>query len=193
MAMNPRILAFAGSAREESFNKRLVRIAANGAKAAGGDVTLLDLRDYPLAIYDADYEAQEGVPANARKLKKIFAAYDGLLIASPEYNSSMSGLLKNTIDWISRPVDDEKSLAAFTGKVVAIMSASPGGLGGLRGLVHLRAILGNLQMLVLPDQIAISEAHNAFNSDGSLKDAKRQAAVEKIGATLANTIAKLKA
>jgi len=194
MPTKPKILAFAGSTRTDSLNKKLVRIAAAGAKAAGADVTVIDLRDYPLAVYDGDNEEREGLPANAKKLKQLFLAHDGLLISSPEYNSGMSGVLKNVIDWVSRKeTDDEKDLACYTGKVAVIMSASPGGLGGLRGLVQLRSILGNIKVLVLPEQIAIPAAHEAFNADGTLKDAKRQAAVEKLGATLAQTIAKLKA
>lgn len=194
MANQPKILAFSGSARADSYNKRLVRIAAAGAKRAGAEVTIIDLRDYPMPVFDEDTEAQSGLPASVKSLKALFLAHDGLLIASPEYNSSVTALLKNTIDWVSRSENDaEKPLACFAGKVAAILSASPGGLGGIRGLVHLRAILGNIQVLVLPDQIAVAQAYAAFNEDGTLKDAKRQAGVENIGATLARTIAKLKA
>ncbi len=135
----PKILAFAGSTRSASFNKRLARIAAEGARKAGADVTFIDLRDYPMPLYDGDLEDKEGLPANAKKLKEIFLAHKGLLIASPEYNSSMPGVLKNTIDWVSRVSDPkEVPLACFDGKVATLMSASPGALGGLRGLVHLR-------------------------------------------------------
>ena len=102
MSNAPRILAFAGSAREESFNKRLVRVAAAGAEAAGVACTVLDLRDFPLPIYDGDLEAAEGLPENAKRLRELFLAHQGLLIASPEYNSSISPLLKNTLDWVSR-------------------------------------------------------------------------------------------
>jgi NAD(P)H-dependent FMN reductase len=115
------------------------------------------------------------------------------LISSPEYNSSITPLLKNTIDWVSRPLPGEGSLAAYNGKVAALMSASPGGLGGLRGLVHVRAILGNIGVLVLPDQIAVREAHIAFSEDGRLKDEKRHASIEQLGRTLAATISKLNA
>jgi NAD(P)H-dependent FMN reductase len=145
-------------------------------------------------LYDGDHEEREGLPENAKKLKQIFLANDGLLISSPEYNSGISGVLKNAIDWVSRTeTDDEKPLCCFLGKVAALMSASPGALGGLRGLVQVRAILGNIKVLVLPDQIAVSKAYEAFNPDGSLKDAKQHTAVEKLGATLAATLAKLKA
>jgi NAD(P)H-dependent FMN reductase len=191
MAITPKILAFAGSTRTDSYNKRLVKIAAAGARTAGVEVTLIDLRDFPLPIFDGDLEARDGLPANGRKLKDLFLAHHGLLISAPEYNSSITAVLKNTIDWVSRPVPGEAPLACFDGKAACLMSASPGALGGLRGLVHVRAILGNIKVLVLPDQIAISKANEAFNPDGSLKDPKQQAAVEGLGAQLARVITKL--
>src|SRR5690348_4723633 len=140
--MMPRILAFAGSTSRDSFNKRLVPIAAKGARDAGAEVTLIDLKDFPLPLFDQDLEAEQGMPDNGTKLKKLFIDHDGLLIASPEYNSSITGVLKNAIDWVSRPAPGEPPLVAFTGKVSVLMSASPGALGGLRGLVHVRSILG---------------------------------------------------
>src|SRR5579872_6970211 len=140
MPLNARILAFAGSTREDSFNKKLVKIAAEGARAAGAEVTHVDLRELNLPLYDGDLERNSGLPAGGRKLKDLMLAHDGFLISAPEYNSSVSGVLKNAIDWASRPVPGEKELECFQGKVAAIMSASPGALGGLRGLVHLRAI-----------------------------------------------------
>ncbi len=186
-----RLLAFAGSLRRESYNKRLVRIAVEGARAAGADVTLIDLKDYPLPIYDGDLEQAHGIPENGRKLKQLFLEHQGLLISAPEYNSSITAVLKNTIDWVSRPAPGEPSLAAFLGKVAALLSASPGALGGLRGLVHVRAILGNIRVLVLPEQVAVVKAHEAFQDDGSLKDAKLQEAVLAIGKNLAQTVRKL--
>lgn len=189
-----KILAFAGSSRQGSYNKKLVKAAAQGATAAGADVTFLDLRDLPLPIYDGDLEDKEGLPANAKKLKELLIAHDGFLIASPEYNSSISGLLKNAIDWASRPeTDDEPPLVCFKGKVAVLMSASPGNLGGLRGLVTVRSILGNIGTLVLPDQLAVSKAHEAFADDGSVKDAKQKASIEKLGTELAHILQKLKA
>jgi len=191
MADSPKILAFAGSTRTNSYNKTLVKIAATGARAVGAEVTFLDLRDLPMPLYDEDLEAAEGIPANALRFKEIMVAHQGLLIASPEYNSSISGVLKNAIDWASRPLPGEPSLAAFTDKVAAIMSASPGGLGGLRGLVHVRSILSNIRVLVIPDQIAIVKAHEAFNPDGSLKDSQQQTSVEQLGAKVAHLLKKL--
>ena len=191
MSLAPGILAFAGSTRKESFNKKLVQIAAQGAREAGAEVTVIDLKDYPLPIFDEDLEASDGLPPNALALKKLFLAHHGFVIASPEYNSSITAVLKNTLDWISRPAPGEAPLAAFQGKVASLLSASPGALGGLRGLVHLRAVLGNIGVIVLPDQIAVSKAHEAFDGGGSLKDSKQQASVQSLGRTLAETVRRL--
>ena len=191
MSAKTRILAFAGSARQDSYNKKLVQIAVQGARSAGAEVMLIDLRDFPLPIFDEDFEKESGAPEHARNLKQLFLEHHGLLIASPEYNSSISPLLKNTIDWVSRGAAGQAPLAAYVGKTAALLSASPGGLGGLRGLVHLRSILGNIGVLVLPDQIAVSKAYEAFQPDGSLKDGKQQAAVQNLGATLAAVTAKM--
>ena len=189
--MTPRILAFAGSTRRDSFNKRLVPIACRGARDAGAEVTLIDLKDFPLPLFDQDLEAEHGMPEGGAKLKRLFSEHDGLLISSPEYNSSITGVLKNAIDWVSRPAPDEPPLVAFRGKVATLMSASPGALGGLRALVHVRSILGNIGVIVLPDQIAVAKAHEAFQPDGSLVDPKRQAGVLGLGKTLASFLAKL--
>ena len=187
----PKILAFSGSTRKESYNKMLVRIAGQGAEESGAKVTIADLRDFPLPLFDEDLEAAEGQPQNAIDFKKLMVENDGFLLASPEYNSSISGVLKNMIDWVSRPVKDETSLLAFAGKTVLVMSASPGALGGLRGLVHVRSILGSLGMIVLPDQTAIPKAYEAFSPDGSLKDPKKQSKVIDLGKMLAETTKKL--
>ena len=188
--MTPRILAFAGSTRRESFNKKLVQIAVKGAREAGAEVTLLDLKDFPLPLFDQDLEAEHGMPEGGAKLKRLFSEHDGLLISSPEYNSSITAVLKNAIDWVSRPAPDEPPLVAFRGKVATLMSASPGALGGLRGLVHVRSILGNIGVIVLPDQVAVPKAHEAFRPDGSLTDAKQQAGIEALGKTLASILIK---
>lgn len=192
MAYTPKILAFAGSARTDSYNKKLVQVAVNGARAVGAEVTYIDFRDLPMPLFDEDLEQAEGMPENARKFKKLMIAHDGLLIACPEYNSSITPVLKNAIDWASRPGENEPPLVAFANKVAAIMSASPGALGGLRGLVTVRSILGNIKVIVLPDQIAVPKAYEAFNPDGSLVDPKQQESVEHLGASVANVAAKLK-
>lgn len=187
----PKILAFAGSTRTDSFNKKLVKIAATGAMEGGADVTVIDLRDFAMPLYDGDLEQQQGLPSTAKKLKDLMLSHQGFLISAPEYNSSISGVLKNTIDWVSRPSAGEESLACFKGKVAGIMSASPGGLGGLRGLVHVRAILENISVLVIPDQIAVSKAHEVFNADGTLKDKKQEDQVKRIGSSVAKLLLKL--
>lgn len=191
MSVQPRILAFAGSARKASYNKLLVKVAARGAAAAGADVTVADLRDYPLPIYDGDLEAEQGIPSNAIELREMILAHHGLLIATPEYNSSISPLLKNTIDWVSRPVNGEDGLAPFKNKVAVLMSASPGGFGGLRGLKEVRSIFGNIGVMVLPDQLAVGKAHEAFTADGGMTNPKQQASVEALGATLACVLGRL--
>ncbi|HYF49256.1 MAG TPA: NAD(P)H-dependent oxidoreductase [Planctomycetota bacterium] len=192
MAYTPKILAFAGSLRAESWNKKLVKIAINGAKAAGANVTYIDLRDFPLPVFDEDLEKADGLHPNARKLKDLFLANDGLLISCPEYNSSITAALKNAIDWVSRPVPGESALQCFDGKVVSLMAASPGALGGLRGLVTVRSILGNIKCIVLPDQVAVPKVHEVMNPDGTLKDAKVQSSIEALGANVAKVVAKLK-
>lgn len=187
--MAAKILAFAGSARRDSFNKKLVRVAARGAEQAGAEVTLIDLADYPLPVYEGDLE-QQGTPENVAKLKELFKAHDGLLLSCPEYNSSITPLLKNTIDWVSRPAEGEPMLAAYQGKVAALLAASPGGLGGLRGLVTVRSILSNIGVVVLPQQYALSKAHEAFEGD-EITDERQRGAVEAIGAELANFLGRL--
>jgi NAD(P)H-dependent FMN reductase len=191
MPTPPKILAFAGSTREGSYNKQLLKLAAAAASKAGGDVQVIDLRDFHLPIYDGDLESREGLPENARKLKQLFISHQAILISSPEYNSSVSGVLKNAIDWVSRPAPGEAPLAGFEGKVAGLLSASPGALGGLRGLVQLRAILGNIRVLVLPDQVAVSRASEAFDAEGRLKDPKLQASVEKLAEKLVDHVRKL--
>ena len=191
MANIPKILAFAGSTRKESYNKKLVKIAVQGARKTGAEVTFLDLRDLPLPLYDGDLEEKEGLPRNARQLKDLMLAHHGFLISSPEYNSGISGVFKNAIDWASRPAPNEPSLACFQNKLASLMSASPGTLGGLRGLVHVRLILSNIGVTVLPTQMAVPKAHEAFLPDGSLKDPKQQAGIEKLGMELAEKLRKL--
>jgi len=192
LSYTPKVLALAGSLRSASYNKKLARVAADCAGAAGAEVTFVDLRDFPLPIFDEDVE-ERGFPENASKLKTLLKAHDGLLLACPEYNSSITAALKNAVDWASRERPDEKPLECFDGKVAALMSASPGGLGGLRGLVVVRMLLGNIRMIVLPDQVAISQAHQAFTPEGALADPKRHAAIEKLAQTLVATLRKLHA
>jgi len=192
MSTVPRLLALGGSLRRDSYNQKLAAVAAEGAREAGAEVTLIALRDYPLPVFDADVEEADGMPENAKKLKALFREHHGLIIASPEYNSSITAALKNAIDWVSRAEsDDERPLSALSGKTAVLCAASPGALGGLRGLVHIRSILGNLGITVLPDQVAVSKAYDAFDDSGAMKDAKMNARVRALGATLAKQTAKL--
>lgn len=193
MTYQPKILAFAGSLRRDSHNKKLVKIAAKAAEDAGALVTYIDLKDYPLPIYDQEIEDATGLPENALKLKELMLAHDGFLLACPEYNSSMSAVFKNVIDWTSRMAKpDEVYLCCFTDKAVALMSASPGGLGGIRGLVHVRSMFGNINSIVLPQQKCISQSHQAFDDSGNLKDPKSQSDTQNLGRALADFLRKYK-
>ncbi len=186
-----RILAFAGSTRRDSFNKKLIRVAAEAARQAGGEVSLIDLADFPLPLYDGDLEAETGQPENSVRLYELFKSHQTLLLSCPEYNSSITAVLKNVIDWVSRPRPGEPELVAFTGKVAALISASPGGFGGMRGLVHVRAILGNIGTLVIPTQVSVPRAHEAFNEDGSLRDEKLAQRIAKVAKELVVTMRRL--
>ena len=178
----PRLLAFAGSLREASYNRRLIPVLAEGAEAAGATVTLVELRDYPLPVYDGDIEAA-GMPENVRRLQAIVGAHDGLLISTPEYNGSMPALVKNTLDWISRPMEDGRSgTTLFEGKVAGIVSASPGPLGGLRSLLVLRDALAKLGLLVVPRQVAVGQAAERLPARGILVDDRLREAVHAVGA-----------
>jgi chromate reductase len=191
MSVTPRILVFGGSLRRDSYNQKLAAIVAEGVRAAGGEATLIALRDYPMPLFDGDLEEASGLPENAKKLKSLFVEHDGFIISSPEYNSSITAVLKNTIDWVSRTeTDDEPDLIAFTGKAAALCSASPGALGGMRSLVHVRSILSNLGVLMLPKQVSVGKAYAAFNEDGTLIDAKQTVNLHSMAAGLVNLLKK---
>lgn len=187
----PKILAFSGSARKDSFNQRLLENAARAAEDAGADVRIINLGDFPMPIMNQDLEREQGQPENGTRLKALFIEHDGFLLASPEHNSSISSLLKNAIDWVSRKVGDEPPLVAFKGKTAAILSASPGRLGGLRGLVHVRSILSNLGVLVLPEQLAVSSATSAFDDNGNLINDGEIDRVKNISTRLVDVLSRL--
>jgi len=169
--MSAKIIFLAGSTRKDSMNKRLARHAYEIAREKGADATFVDLKDFSMPIYNGDDEMESGLPENAIRLKKLFVEHRGFFIASPEYNSSFSPLLKNSLDWISRPSEEnEKPLVAFSGKVAALSAAAGGHYGGLRGLVPLRMMLGNIQVNVLPQQVVIPYSGKAFNEEGILED-----------------------
>jgi chromate reductase len=181
------ILAFSGSLRAGSYNQKLVKIAAAAAEAAGAKVTVISLKDYPMPLFDEDLETAEGKPEAAKRLRQLFLDHDALLIASPEYNSTISAALKNAIDWVSRADrPDEAPLEALAGKTAAILAASPGGYGGSRGLAQLRPFLENIRITVLGRQLTLPKAHEAFDDAGSLIDPTVLAEVEAIALALAN-------
>ena len=161
----PRLLFIAGSSREKSWNKKLAQMGEKIADANGIKATFADLGDYPMPIYNGDIETNDGPPDNARKLKALMSVHTGIFIASPEYNASFSALLKNAIDWVSHIRDEgETPLQVFKTRVFALGAASPGGMGGLRGLSQLRIVLEiGLSALVLPDQFVVPKAMDAFD------------------------------
>jgi chromate reductase len=171
-----KLLFFAGSAREASFNKRIARLGAQIAEANGLAATFADLGDYPMPLYDADLQALQGIPENALKFEALMKVHTGIFIASPEYNASITPLLKNALDWVSRVrIEGEEPLAVFKSRVFALGSASPGGMGGLRGVNTTRTVLElGLGALVLPDQFAVPKAAEAFESNGHLKNREQQ-------------------
>jgi NAD(P)H-dependent FMN reductase len=184
MAGKANLLAFAGSTRSGSWNRKLIQVAADSARGNGAEVTLIELSDYPLPLYNGDLEESQGLPEAARELAALFDRHDGFLISAPEYNSSITPLLKNTIDWISRPADGVSGLKYYASKTAAFFAASPGALGGLRGLFHCRQIMSTLGVMVIPDQLALVHASKAFDDAGELQDEKTRERVDKITGTL---------
>lgn len=187
MINSTKLLFFAGSARESSHNKRLARLGAAIAEANGIAATFADLGDYPLPLYDADLQTRDGIPDNAYKLEALMRVHTGILIACPEYNASVTPLLKNTLDWVSRiRTNGEAPLEVFKTRVFALGSASPGGTGGLRGLFTVRQVLEmGLGALVLPEQFSVPRAHEAFDEHGHLKDKSAQERFKGLIQTLA--------
>lgn len=187
-----KFLFFAGSARKNSFNKKLAKCAYYEALNQKAEATFIDLHNYPMPLYHGDEEDDKGLPENAKALKKIFIDHQGIFIAAPEYNSSLAPLLKNTLDWISRAEKkDEAPLAAYIGKTIALGSASPGGYGGIRGLVPLRMMLQNINCMTIPSQICIPAAMNAFNEKGGLQDEKHKNMLKNTISQLIETAKKL--
>ena len=183
----PKILAFSGSARKESLNKKFLAVAVQEVKNAGGEVTLIELSDYELPLYNGDLEDASGLPDNARKLIDLIKGHAGLLIASPEYNSMITPLLKNTIDWCTRADDDNP----FPGRVAAVVSASPGALGGIRSLKLAQQLLLHLGCHVVPGNTMLPQAHKAFGPDGKLTDPRALKSVQELAAKLVETVRKI--
>jgi len=178
---NIKVLAFAGSTRTDSYNKKLVREAADIASAMGATVTIIDLRDYPMPFYDGDLEDEEGMPENAKKFRNMLMENQAFIIASPQYNASVTAVLKNAIDWASRGEAGGASKVAFSGKKFAIMSCSPGAKGGARGLIHLQTILEDVGGVIMSKKVSVPIADKAFDPQGHLiSDATKQQLVEEI-------------
>lgn len=189
--MTASILVFAGSTRAQSHNRKLARVAAQLARDAGATVTHIELGDFDVPMYNADLESR-GTPRDVIRLKDLFFSHAGHLIVSPEYNGSYTALLKNTIDWVSSPAKVGGEVTAemaapwasgtkpFRDKVVGLLAASPGALGGLRSLEHLAPLVRNLGCWLAPAQFALGRAHEAFDEQGQLKDDKQRAAVRAV-------------
>lgn len=193
MPDQPRILVFAGSAREASLNKKLARAAAKVVNEQGGAATFIDLRDYPMPIYEGDLEEREGMPEAARRLRELFVSHPAFLIVSPENNGSIPSLLKNAIDWLSRDTDGKSGLEPYRGKIVALMAASPGAFGGVMALGHLRQSLTKLFAHVIPEQFPLPKADQAFAEDGSLTQAWQQKSVQNVVRQLIETTKRMTA
>jgi NAD(P)H-dependent FMN reductase len=186
----PKILVLPGSARLDSVNRKLARQTVEALRHAGVEATLADLRDFPMPIYDGDLESADGIPPAAKALKELARRHDGFAIASPEHNGSFPALLKNALDWISRPEPGERPLEAFRGKVAAILSASPGPGGGKRGLHQLRELLEMMSLSVIPGQLAIARSSGAFDDAGRLIRAEDLAGLRELAAGLAHAAAR---
>jgi chromate reductase, NAD(P)H dehydrogenase (quinone) len=186
---SPKVLVVTGNARLDSVNRKLARATVEALRHAGVEATLADLRDFPMPIYDGDLEAGEGMPPAAKALKQLAREHDGFAIASPEYNGSFPALLKNALDWISRPEPGDRPLEVFRGKVAAILSASPGPGGGKRGLHQLRELLEMMSVTVIPEQLAIARSGGALDAAGELVRAEDIAGLQAVAAGLAGALA----
>ena len=186
-----KILAFAGSLREHALSKRVVKTAIKGAERAGAAVTYIDLRDYPMPLYNLDDHEKYGFDEHALRLQGLFTQHNGFLIASPEYNGSLPAALKNAIDWVSRPSDKYPRSAVFAGKFAAMMASSPGSLGGIRSLAHLRGVLTSVSVNVLPQEIAVPFAEQKFEgNDETMIDEGMRARLEELGELLVTMLKK---
>ena len=178
-----RLLVFAGSTRLASFNRKLAHVAAQMARASGAEVAHIELADFDIPMYNADLEAR-GTPADVMKLKQLMFDHPAWIICSPEYNGSYTALLKNTIDWVSSPVKSDpawqEGFKSFTGKVVGMLSASPGALGGLRSQSHLAPMLLNAQCWVAPKAFALGRAADAFDASGKLVSEAHRSSVQAV-------------
>lgn len=183
--MNPKILVFAGSIRTGAYSGKTADAAMKELALQGAEVTRISLADYPLPIMDQDLEREKGVPENAYRIARHIAANDGMLIASPEYNSSIPPLLKNTIDWVSRiHKDGGRPFKPYAGKIAALCSSSDGNFAGARGLYHLRSVLMNCGVEIITPQCSVPRAADAFDEDGQFKDEQLRRRMETVVRTL---------
>jgi len=189
--MAVKLLAFSGSLRKASFNHKLIEHAADLARSRGATVNVVSLTSFDMPIYNQDDEDASGLPDGALKFRELMKESDGFIIGCPEYNGSMSAALKNAIDWASRPYADEKPLECFAGKIVALTAASPGGLGGIRGLDHVREILSNIQCYIVPGMVSVGSIHEAFGDDGNLTNDRTRAMLDTLIERTVTACAKL--
>lgn len=187
-----KVAVISGSLRGESLNTKLALAVAGEIEKSGGvELDVISLKTLDLPMYDQDVEDAQ-FPSSAVELKSRLKAADAVLIASPEYNGSISGALKNAIDWASRPRPDEEPLACFKGKACGLLAASPGAIGGLRGLRHVRQILTQLQMVVVPQEFALGKAHEAFDDQGQIKDENARGMAQGVGRSMVKMAGLLK-
>lgn len=183
-----RLLALSGSARQGSFNRQLVELAASKARAMGAEVTWLDLRSLALPVYDEDLVQAQGLPEGALRLRDIVAAHDGLLLSSPEYNALPTPLFINAFDWLSvvkASGDQPSGAGATSGKPVGLMAASPGALGGIRALPIVRTYLStNFAMVVVPEQLALPLADQQLQDPSRLAKPELEAALDRLVAAV---------
>ena len=184
-------MAFAGSLRKQSYSRRALKAAIKGAERAGAEVTFVDLRDYPMPIYDPDAHERDGFDENALEFQRLLTLHDGLLIASPEYNGSLPAVLKNAIDWASRQSEKYDRSKVFRGKFAAMIAASEGSLGGIRSLAHLRGVLTSVGVNVLPKEVAVPFADDKFVDNAEeMIDEKMKGTLENLGASLVEMLKK---
>jgi len=189
MSSITRIVAFAGSLKKESLNHKLIMAAAKQAQLAGAQVEVLSLADFDIPLFNEDIE-QQGPVAAVEAFKDKIRSADGLLVASPDYNGSISGVLKNALDWASRTAPE--ATPAFANTTVALLATSPGGLGGIRALPHVRQIFVGMGALVLTPQLALGGAYQAFDAQGDLADEGMAAQLTNLTQELVTTASKLK-
>ncbi len=184
----PKILAFAGSTRKNSFNKRLAKVALHAAEKMGAKTTFIDLLDYDMPLYSDDLLKKHGMPDSVIAFKEMLKSHNGFFIASPEYNGSLTGTLKNAIDWATIKGEGEDRMACWNGKIAGLLSASPGGLGGIRGLHHLRTILAGIGTFVLPNHLAVGNSTTNLQNDTHITDEKLQQQVDTLATEIVRVV-----